>query len=112
MEMGNTPSATGSMEPQIRFLIACPRSGSTLLMRIFAESPDCAVSSRLILMSHTCLKEPFRPRPYHENMNKQNLPSWQRREVLKRCPSEVCKAYLTIIIMCLIVISRADAGEP
>lgn len=35
---------------QIRIFIACPRSGSTLLMRVFAESPACAVTSRLILM--------------------------------------------------------------
>ncbi|KAI1290986.1 HAD-like domain-containing protein [Xylaria venustula] len=31
--------------PQTRFFVACPRSGSTLLMRIFAESPECAVTS-------------------------------------------------------------------
>ncbi|KAM3448666.1 hypothetical protein MY3296_007558 [Beauveria thailandica] len=38
-----------SKEPEIRFLLACPRSGSTLLMRIFAESSECAVTSRLVL---------------------------------------------------------------
>ncbi|KAI0971605.1 HAD-like domain-containing protein [Xylaria arbuscula] len=36
-------------DPQIRLFIACPRSGSTLLMRIFAESPECAVTSRLTM---------------------------------------------------------------
>ncbi|OAA41887.1 Haloacid dehalogenase-like hydrolase [Beauveria brongniartii RCEF 3172] len=38
-----------SREPEIRFLIACPRSGSTLLMRIFAQSSECAATSRLVL---------------------------------------------------------------
>lgn len=47
--------------PQIRFLVACPRSGSTLLMRVFAESCDCAVTSRLILMGKAGTSEPFRP---------------------------------------------------
>ena len=44
-------------EPQIRFFVACPRSGSTLLMRIFAESPLCAVTSRLLLMGKADSKE-------------------------------------------------------
>lgn len=48
------------IEPQIRFLIACPRSGSTLLMRIFAESPDCAVTSRLLLIGNRSTED-FRP---------------------------------------------------
>ncbi|KAJ2979782.1 hypothetical protein NQ176_g3041 [Zarea fungicola] len=39
-------------EPEIRFLVACPRSGSTLLMRIFAESSECAVTSRRVLMGN------------------------------------------------------------
>jgi HAD superfamily hydrolase (TIGR01549 family) len=38
--------------PQVRFIVACPRSGSTLLMRIFAEAPQCAVTSRLVLMGN------------------------------------------------------------
>ncbi|KAJ3485481.1 hypothetical protein NLG97_g6808 [Lecanicillium saksenae] len=38
-----------SKEPEIRFLVACPRSGSALLMRIFAESSECAVTNRLVL---------------------------------------------------------------
>ncbi|KAL8387203.1 hypothetical protein RB595_010081 [Gaeumannomyces hyphopodioides] len=46
--------------PQIRFLVACPRSGSTLLMRVFAESSDCAVTSRLILMGNASSTD-FRP---------------------------------------------------
>lgn len=33
---------------QVRCFIACPRSGSALLMRILSESPECAVTSRLI----------------------------------------------------------------
>ncbi|KAF7545376.1 hypothetical protein G7046_g9578 [Stylonectria norvegica] len=48
-------------EPQIRVIIACPRSGSMLLMRIFAESADCAITSRLILMDHAGHEKPFRP---------------------------------------------------
>ncbi|KAJ5536969.1 hypothetical protein N7513_010155 [Penicillium frequentans] len=37
---------------QIRLLVACPRSGSTLFMRIFRELPRCAVTSRLILQGN------------------------------------------------------------
>lgn len=48
-------------EPRIRFLVACPRSGSTLLMRIFAESSVCAVTSRLILMGKAGSSEAFTP---------------------------------------------------
>ncbi|KAI0435983.1 HAD-like domain-containing protein [Xylaria telfairii] len=33
---------------QVRCFIACPRSGSAFLMRILSESPECAVTSRLI----------------------------------------------------------------
>ncbi|KAL8677937.1 MAG: hypothetical protein Q9224_007154, partial [Gallowayella concinna] len=54
----STPS---NMEPQIRFIIACPRSGSTLLMRIFAESPVCAVTSRLVLMGKAGSGKAFSP---------------------------------------------------
>ncbi|KAF1958133.1 hypothetical protein CC80DRAFT_409037 [Byssothecium circinans] len=43
---------TETITPQIRFLISCPGSGSTLLMRIFAEAPECVVTSRLILMGN------------------------------------------------------------
>ncbi|KAL8806597.1 MAG: hypothetical protein Q9182_001244 [Xanthomendoza sp. 2 TL-2023] len=49
------------MEPQVRFIIACPRSGSTLFMRIFAESPVCAVTSRLILMGKAGSGNSFSP---------------------------------------------------
>lgn len=47
--------------PQIRFIIACPRSGSTLLMRIFAESSVCAVTSRLVLMGNAGGIQDFTP---------------------------------------------------
>ena len=57
--MNEPRSSTG--EPQIRFLVACPRSGSTLLMRIFAESPVCAVTSRLLLMGKAGSREGFSP---------------------------------------------------
>lgn len=50
-----------NQEPQIRFFVACPRSGSTLLMRIFAESPACAVTSRLILMGNAGSRDIFSP---------------------------------------------------
>ena len=50
-----------NQEPQIRFFVACPRSGSTLLMRIFAESPVCAVTSRLILMGKSGERDVFSP---------------------------------------------------
>lgn len=46
---------------QIRFFVACPRSGSTLLVRIFAESSVCAATSQLILMGHTSMTEKFTP---------------------------------------------------
>ncbi|KAK2757675.1 hypothetical protein FQN54_004644 [Arachnomyces sp. PD_36] len=37
---------------QVRLLVACPRSGSTLFMRIFRELPRCAVTSRLVLQGN------------------------------------------------------------
>jgi hypothetical protein len=52
---------SSNQEPQIRFFVACPRSGSTLLMRIFAESPVCAVTSRLLLMGNAGTREAFSP---------------------------------------------------
>lgn len=58
-QMDDPRSSIG--EPQIRFLVACPRSGSTLLMRIFAESPVCAVTSRLLLMGKAGSEEGFSP---------------------------------------------------
>lgn len=45
----------------VRFFVACPRSGSTLLMRIFAESPECAVTSRLMLMNEAAAGEQYEP---------------------------------------------------
>ena len=33
---------------QVRLLVAVPRSGSTLLMRIFCEASSCSVTSRLV----------------------------------------------------------------
>ncbi|TQN66479.1 Glyceraldehyde 3-phosphate phosphatase [Colletotrichum shisoi] len=36
----------------IRLFVACPRSGSAVLMRIFAENPECGVTSRLMPMDH------------------------------------------------------------
>lgn len=36
----------------IRFIVACPRSGSTLLMRVFSEASSCATTSRLVLMGN------------------------------------------------------------
>lgn len=41
-----------SLDPQLRVFVACPRSGSALLMRIFAESSECAVTSRLVFMGN------------------------------------------------------------
>ncbi len=38
--------------PGIRFIVACPRSGSTLLMRVFSEASSCATTSRLVLMGN------------------------------------------------------------
>ena len=40
-----------TQEPHIQFLVACPRSGSTLLIGIFAQFPVCELTSRLILTS-------------------------------------------------------------
>ncbi|PVH98295.1 HAD-like protein [Periconia macrospinosa] len=37
-----------TVSPQIRFLIGCPYSGSTLLLRILAEAPECIVASRVV----------------------------------------------------------------
>lgn len=40
---------SSSKQPHIRFLVSCPLSGLTRLMKIFARSPVCAVTSGLIL---------------------------------------------------------------
>ncbi|GLA30930.1 HAD-like protein [Aspergillus phoenicis ATCC 13157] len=45
-------SGAQGQQTQIRVLVACPRSGSTLFMRIFRELPRCAVTSRLILQGN------------------------------------------------------------
>ena len=37
---------------QVRLLVAVPRSGSTLLMRIFCEASSCSVTSRLVLQDN------------------------------------------------------------
>lgn len=42
-------------------IVTSPRSGSSLLMRVFAESPDCAVTSRLILMGNYGMDPLFSP---------------------------------------------------
>ena len=55
--MDEPPSS--NREPHIRFIVACPCSGSTHLMRIVAESPVCAVTSRLILMGKAGERETF-----------------------------------------------------
>ncbi|KAL8770884.1 MAG: hypothetical protein Q9209_003535 [Squamulea sp. 1 TL-2023] len=46
---------------KIRLLAAIPRSGSTLFMQIFREAPECAVTSRLILMGNYGMCQDFRP---------------------------------------------------
>ncbi|PYH28545.1 HAD-like protein [Aspergillus neoniger CBS 115656] len=48
----NVTSGAHGKQTQIRVLVACPRSGSTLFMRIFRELPHCAVTSRLILQGN------------------------------------------------------------
>ncbi|KAK1963430.1 hypothetical protein LY78DRAFT_683292 [Colletotrichum sublineola] len=50
-----------SAELTVRLFVACPRSGSTLLMRIFAESPECGVTSRLMLMDEPGLGVQYAP---------------------------------------------------
>lgn len=39
------PSESSPQDPQVRVFVACPRSGSALLMRIFAESAVCVVTT-------------------------------------------------------------------
>lgn len=82
-------SSSMNQEPQIRFFIACPRSGSTLLMRIFAEFPVCAVTSRLILMGNAGSGESFSPNysilnnPYHHSVFISAVKSGKRLLVCK-----------------------------
>jgi putative hydrolase of the HAD superfamily len=47
--------------PEVRFFVALPRSGSTLLMRIFGEYSDAAVTSRLILQGNKDTGSTFHP---------------------------------------------------
>lgn len=56
--------SSGAIEestPQVRLVVSCPRSGSTLLTRIFAENKTCAVSSGLILTGETEQGSSFKP---------------------------------------------------
>ena len=46
---------------QVRLLVAVPRSGSTLLMRIFCEASSCSVTSRLVLQDN--YSESASPKP-------------------------------------------------
>ena len=43
----------------IRFFVAAPRSGSTLFMRVMAQHPDLAVTSRNILMGNMKPRDAF-----------------------------------------------------
>ena len=43
---------TQELTLQVRLLVAVPRSGSTLLMRIFREASSCSVTSHLVLQSN------------------------------------------------------------
>ncbi|KAL9610373.1 MAG: hypothetical protein Q9167_004913 [Letrouitia subvulpina] len=52
---------SSSQDPQIRFLVAYPCSGSTLLMRSFAESLLCGAISLLVLMSKVGSRDSFSP---------------------------------------------------
>src|ERR1700753_310181 len=46
---------------QIRFIVACPRSYSTLLMRAFLEAPERSVTNRLVLLGNYRMSEMFQP---------------------------------------------------
>ncbi|KAI4280134.1 MAG: hypothetical protein L6R38_004680 [Xanthoria sp. 2 TBL-2021] len=48
-------------QTRIRVLAAIPRSGSTLIMQVFGGAPECAVTSRLVLMGNHGVHEDFRP---------------------------------------------------
>lgn len=50
-----------AQEPQIRFLVAYPRSDSILLIKIFTKSPVYEVTSRLILTNKVTEGEDFNP---------------------------------------------------
>lgn len=47
--------------PEIRFLVAYPHSGSTLIVRTFAESSVCALTGRLMLMGNARKEDGFTP---------------------------------------------------
>jgi FMN phosphatase YigB (HAD superfamily) len=46
---------------EVRFIVACPRSGSTLVMRVFAEAITCVVTSRLVLKGNYGRTPTFQP---------------------------------------------------
>ena len=48
-------------QTRIRILAAVPRSGSTLIMQVFGEAPECAITSRLVLMGNHGVHKDFRP---------------------------------------------------
>ena len=57
------PWAEACRKPRtkIRILAAVPRNGSTLMMQVFGEAPECAITSRLVLMGNYGVHEDFRP---------------------------------------------------
>ncbi|KAI4271127.1 MAG: hypothetical protein LQ337_006233 [Flavoplaca oasis] len=46
---------------RVRILAAVPRSGSTLIMQVFGEAPECAITSRLVLMGNHGVHKDFEP---------------------------------------------------
>ena len=54
-------SHTDQSPLKVRFIVVCPRTGSTLLMRVFTESAACAVTSRLVLMGNYGITKSLTP---------------------------------------------------
>jgi putative hydrolase of the HAD superfamily len=59
--MSEQNSPEGNRSLQLRILVAVPRSGSTLLMRSFAQNAACGVTSRLVTQGNRDVKSPFKP---------------------------------------------------
>jgi HAD superfamily hydrolase (TIGR01549 family) len=61
MSVSVTMEEQATLDLQVRFFVGCLRSGCSHLMRVFAESPVCAVTSRLIFVGKASPADVFTP---------------------------------------------------
>lgn len=61
MSLSEQQSFENDLSLQLRVLVTVPRSGSSLLLRSFAQNAACEVTSQLVLKRNQNVKSPFKP---------------------------------------------------